>query len=143
MEQRITRLSGNNIIEKANGLILATDKSLTCRQLKILDCYLSAINPRDSSVKTVYITKSSLENVLGCKIRYSELYKDLDTLLGSFITVKEPYGKKSFRKISLLYEYAVHMDEPTGEFIISLTCSKDLEYYIFDISKIGYTKYAV
>ena len=51
-------LTGNNLVEKSKALIWAKFTDYTAGELRLLEVYLSRINPRDTESNKVTITQA-------------------------------------------------------------------------------------
>lgn len=128
----------NLTVIKSNPLFSLWKSDMSLPEFKILDTYLSRINPKDETKRTVMFTKGELEKLLGVtQIRKQDLSNRLNNL-GRFVDVEGPDNE--IHKIALFEEVYGSMDD-SGQWIVQLTCTPSAMKYIFNVENIGYLRY--
>jgi plasmid replication initiation protein len=134
----------NGIIEKSRNMVAMQCFSLGEQELKILDVYLSRIDPRDTSTREVTFTKREYEELLGVdRIRTENLKKYVHHLMSNIVSVKVPNGSHEY----VLFPTARIMaekrseDDSVGQVTIKLSINYDLDPIFFNIKHLGYIKY--
>lgn len=128
----------NLTVIKSNPLFSLWKSNMSLPEFKILDTYLSRINPKDETKRTVMFTKGELEKLLGVtQIRKEDLSNRLNNL-GRFVDVEGPDNK--IHKIALFEEVYGSMDD-SGQWVVQLTCTPSAMKYIFNVENLGYLRY--
>ena len=126
-------------VEKSRPLTALWQSNMTLAQFKIIDVYLSRINPHKPEKKLVRFEKGEIEKLLGVdRIRKEVLDKRLDGLWRG-IRVDHP-DLNGFRKVGL-FEVADCTKGEDGLWVIELECTQKAMKYIFNIEAIGYIRY--
>lgn len=132
-------ISKNNIIVRSNQLLRMKNNSYNLGSLKILDVYLSRINPLDSNNKTVQFTKKEYENLIGIsKININDLIKYTNQLQSQ--TVVLPVEDGGYDSIILFERCKVYTNK-RGVKVVELTCSETAKNIFFDLEGVRYIKY--
>lgn len=110
-------------------------------EYKILDTYLSRINPRDPSTCTVTFTKDEYCELMGLagQVRTNQLKNYTSHFLGNIVTLPRSDKKKGYVQAAL-FKSASYDEE---EQLITLTCNDDPLIFntFFNIDTIGYVRY--
>lgn len=126
-------------VEKSQPLTALWQSDMTLAQFKIMDVYLSRIDPHKPEKRLVRFEKGEIEQLLGVdRIRKDELDKRLDGLWRG-IRVDHP-DFEGFRKVGL-FEAADCTKGKDGLWTIELECTQKAMKYIFNIEAIGYIRY--
>lgn len=133
-------LKDTYIVQKSNPMFSLWKSALTLSEFKILDTYLSRIDSRDPSKRTVVFEKGELEKLLGVvKINQPELEKRLEHLQSTIVNIGEG---KNIDKITL-FERSQATQDDSGLWQVRLSASQSAMKYIFNIEKIGYFRYQI
>ena len=133
-----TSLDKNNIIARSNRLLHMKSNPFSLGTLKILDTFLSRINPLDEEGRTVVFTKKEYENLIGVtKINIKDLRKYTDQLQNCKVVLPLPRG--GYDSIVLFDRCRVYM--LNGENVIELTCSATAKDVFFNLEGVRYIKY--
>lgn len=140
-EFNICTLDENNIIEKSKPLLLAKKIPYSLAQFKLLETYLSLINPRDLETTRRVFKLRDYENLLGVdRMKMENLRENLSGLMTIQITI--PYdGYKSGFMITNLFETAEVINDDRYGWLIVMRCSKTAQEILFDIKDLSYLKY--
>ena len=126
-------------VEKSNPLTALWQSDMTLAQFKIMDVYLSRIDPHKPEKRLVRFEKGEIEELLGVdRIRKEELSKRLKRLYEP-VELKYP-GKKHFDLIGL-FELAQCDQDKDGLWTIEMMCTQSAMKYIFNVESIGYLRY--
>ena len=129
------------IVEKSKALVWAQFQDYSSGELKILDTYLSRINPRDSESSSVSFTKKEYAELMGLDsdIRTEQLKTYTSGLLSNVVTIDMP--DKGYVQYPLFSEAKCYLDESTGQVTIEVDCNPKLKPAFFDIARNGYVRY--
>lgn len=130
-------LDENYSISKSTKLLHMKDNPFSLGTMKLLDTFLSKINPLDNSSRTVSFTKPEYEKLLGVsKIKISALKEYTDQLRTSDVVLQE---KDGFYAINLFESCRVYKNN--GVNIIEFTCSQTAKELFFNLENVRYIKY--
>lgn len=82
-----------HVIEMSHRLNLMRSEKFCTNELKVLDKYMSRINPRDKSTRKVVFTLKEFQKDLGINdLRYKTLRTNVEALLGRcvFCRIQKP-----------------------------------------------------
>lgn len=131
-------LSEKNVIERSKKLLYYKN-TFTLGNLKILDTYLSRINPRNDKDRTVRFTKEEFENLLGvCKVRPEQLKNYTEGLSKTVNIISD--DNQGYDCITLFSRNKCFQDE-NGKWVVELTCSPEAKKLFFNLRGVGYLKY--
>ena len=145
-KERLT-LSEDFWVEKSNTFVQARFTNYNLEALKLLDVYLSRINARDRSTRTVEFTKQELCALLGLhpKSKTKELLDAVNQLQKESVLYPESgTGENTVYVSAVLFPTATtYIDNKTGDMRFVLTCNDDAMHLFFDIDKTGYIRYLI
>lgn len=129
------------IVEKSKALVWAQFKDYSAGELKILDTYLSRIDPRKPETSLVTFTKKEYAELMGLdsNIRTEQLKAYTGGLLSNVVTIDLP--EKGYVQYPLFSEAKCYLDENTGHVTIEVDCNHKLKPAFFDIARNGYVRY--
>ena len=129
------------LVEKSKALVWAQFQDYSSGELKILDTYLSRINPRDPDSSLVKFTKKEYAELMGldADLRTEQLKGYTSGLLSNVVTIDMP--EKGYVQYPLFSEAKCFLDEETGQVTIEVDCNHKLKPAFFDIAKNGYVRY--
>lgn len=130
----------SNIIQKSLPLMRLWKSSLTLPEFKLLDLYLSKVDPHHPENRTVSLSKSEIEAALGVKRILTDDLRERIRHLGIMIEVEEIDELGGFRSVALLEEAACHKDQD-GLWRVELTCTPQAMKHIFNIENLGYLRH--
>ena len=105
-------LSGNYIVEKAKPLSIMQNMPFTLGEFKILDTYLSRINARDPSRRTVRFRMDEYEKLTGVsRIRPERIEKTVDNMMRKIVTVADSKNPGKWNKFVLFSSSKCFKDE--------------------------------
>ena len=105
-------------------------------ELRFFCLYLSHLNARDISQRTVNISIKEFENFFGVKVNTTLFTNKIEKIMGRTVKIKE----NNLIKILTLYsEFSWKEDEPN---IITITCNDKIVPYIFEL-KNNYLTYMI
>ena len=136
-------LNDENIISKSRSIIDLRNVNLTIQEFRLMEVYLSKINPQDETTASVTFTKQEYCDLMEIQSRLLEskrLNKYMQHLFNNSVTEWLEDGE-SF-EMHPLFEKA-KFDKKNST--ITLECGKSdyVRKMFFDISKNGYIKYAL
>ena len=129
------------IVEKSKALVWAQFQDYSPGELKILDTYLSRINPREPDSSLVTFTMKEYAELMGLDsdIRTEQLKTYTGGLLSNVVTIDLP--DKGYVQYPLFSEAKCFLDEKTGQVTIEVDCNHKLKTAFFDIARNGYVRY--
>lgn len=154
-------LNPDYIVEKSRDILNLSDMMYSTTQMKFLDIYLSRIDPRDESSRTVRFTLDELATLFGVeRIRYERL----GTLLGEnnvvnglketskelpldqlenikFTYVVDDEEKTGFVRAPLFVRSAMFRRKDDNAIMIEMTCHEDAKRLFFNLQGVGYIRY--
>jgi len=134
-------LDESYLVEKSKALVWAQFQDYSPGELKILDTYLSRINPRDPDSSLVTFTKKEYADLMGLDsdIRTEQLKTYTGGLLSNVVTIDLP--DKGYVQYPLFSEAKCYLDEKSGQVTIEVDCNHKLKAAFFDIARNGYVRY--
>ena len=128
-------------VEKSKALVWAQFQDYSPGELKILDTYLSRIDPRKPESSLVAFTKKEYADLMGLDsdIRTEQLKGYTGGLLSNVVTIDLP--EKGYVQYPLFSEAKCYLDDKTGQVTIEVDCNHKLKAAFFDIASNGYVRY--
>ena len=131
-------LSDKNIVNKSKPLIWSKFNKWNTGELKLLDTYISKINPLDEKSAEVMFTRQEYQDLLGLKeIRPVQLNNYLKKFIGNTITLKTERGYENYT----LFSKATLLKNDFGEWEITIKCADEMKMFFFELKKLGYKSY--
>lgn len=129
------------IVEKSKALVWAQFQDYSPGELKILDTYLSRIDPRNPDASLVTFTKKEYAELMGLDsdIRTEQLKTYTGGLLSNVVTIDLP--GKGYVQYPLFSEAKCYLDDKSGQVTIEVDCNHKLKAAFFDIARNGYVRY--
>ena len=129
------------IVEKSKALVWAQFQDYSPGELKILDTYLSRIDPRKPESSLVTFTKKEYAELMGLDsdIRTEQLKTYTGGLLSNVVTIDLP--EKGYVQYPLFAEAKCYLDDKSGQVTIEVDCNQKLKDAFFDIARNGYVRY--
>lgn len=125
------------VIEMSHRLNLMRSEKFCTNELKVLDKYLSRINPRDKSTRKVVFSLKEFQKDLGITdLRYKTLRTNVEALLGRCVFLPNTETGE-FIGFQLFKEIELKKDDIRG-WIVTLDCHDRAVDLFFDIAKDGY-----
>jgi hypothetical protein len=128
-------------VEKSKALVWAQFQDYSPGELKILDTYLSRIDPRKPESSLVTFTKKEYAELMGLDsdIRTEQLKTYTGGLLSNVVTIDLP--EKGYVQYPLFSEAKCYLDDKSGQVTIEVDCNHKLKDAFFDIARNGYVRY--
>lgn len=136
-------LDTNNVVSKSNTIVDLKRLNLSLQELKVLDVYLSRINPKDESTAQVTFTKQEycdLMQIESKNLKTKRLSRYIQHLFDN--SVVEWLDDEDSFKLHHLFEEARY-DKNTKEIILECGKSQYIRKMFFNINTCGYIKYAL
>jgi hypothetical protein len=129
------------IVEKSKALVWAQFQDYSPGELKILDTYLSRIDPRNPDASLVTFTKKEYAELMGLDsdIRTEQLKTYTGGLLSNVVTIDLP--DRGYVQYPLFSEAKCYLDDKSGQVTIEVDCNHKLKPAFFDIARNGYVRY--
>lgn len=91
------KISDNNLVEKSKSLVWAKFRDYTAGELRLLEVYLSRINPRDPSSSRVEFTLAEYRELLGLKsLDARRIEPQIKHFLGNTVSIPIDKEKGTF-----------------------------------------------
>lgn len=130
------------LISKSRPLLAMKNTGYSMSEFKILDTYLSRINPLDPKTARVRFSRQEYCDLLGVesgKIRTKQLSNYTAHFLGNVVTIPRPDRKAGYIQ-KPLFTYAAY-DEEAKEIVLECNSDPQIFNMFFSIEEIGYVKY--
>lgn len=132
----------NNLIEKSKALVWSRFTNYTAGELRLLEVYLSRINPRDPESATVKFTLKEYRDFLGLKsLDVRKVEPQIRHFLGNVVSIPKDREKGTFEAHTLFTSAYIDIDPQINAYVISISCNPKLRPVFFDIAEHGYVKY--
>lgn len=132
-----------NLIEKSKKLVWAKFNHYTAGELRLIEVYLSRINPRDPESSSVRFTLSEYRNFLELpELDIRNVKPQLERLLGNVVTIEgiknnAPAGEK----YAIFTKATWELDPVLNQYVITISCNPELRPVFFDLVEGGYIRY--
>lgn len=141
VDARVNKLHGNFVIEKAKPLAIMQNMPFSLGEFKVLDTYLSRINARDDSHRTVKFSIEEYEKLMGIdRMRPERMEKYIDSMMQKLVTIEDPENPKAWRKFVLFGASRCYQDK-NKQWWVELTCTEDAKELFFALENVGYFRY--
>lgn len=138
----MNKISDNHLVEKSKSIVWAKFKDYTAGELRLLEVYLSRINPRDPESSLVKFTFSEYREFLGLKkLDVRNIKPQIRHFLGNVVFVPIDKEKGTFNAYTLFTSASVDLDPETNSYVITIGCNELLRPVFFNIAESGYVKY--
>lgn len=138
-------LKDGNLIEKSKRLVWARFNHYTAGELRLLETYLSKINPRDPNSSTVQFTLAEYAALMELpNLRAEQVKPYLKHFIESSVTIPiEPENRKrtQFTILSLFCEGTCLYNEDIQQYVISISCNPKLQDVFFNLAESRYIRY--
>ena len=116
-------IKGGNLVEKSRQLVWAKFTDYTAGELRLLEVYLSRINPRDPETSTVQFTLQEYCEFLGLKINSRNLKAQVKHFIDNSVEVPRGDGSGSFDLYPLFSRATVNFEPSLMNITVSLCCN--------------------
>lgn len=138
MTNETINLDENNIVSRSHCLLHMKDNPYALGALKILDVFLSKLNPLDNNTRTVKFKKKEYEELIGIsKINLSTLQSYTGQLQNTKIVL--PIKENGYDSIVLFERCKVYSEN--GQSVVEMTCSSTAKDIFFNLEGMRYIKY--
>lgn len=128
------------IVEKRNALNELRATNLTLQELRFFSIYLSKINPRDESTRTIKFPLADFQKIMNFgKLNIQQIKDSADSILGKKVFI--PLESGGFEGIVLFDKCRVDKDE-LGGWYVEISASNAATPFMFDFKE-RYFKYAL
>lgn len=136
-------LKEGNLVEKSKKLVWARFNRYTAGELRLIETYLSRINPRDPESSRVQFTLSEYRDLLGLpELDARNIKPQLDHFLGNVVTIEGiKNGAPAWAKYVIFTLATCDLDPDLGQYVITISCNPELRPVFFNISEDGYIRY--
>lgn len=135
-----------NIVEKSNSLMHIYGEDFGIGEFRLMEIYLSLINPRNSEETAVEFKKKDFEKLYGLDYNIKpDKFKDMiSNIMGP---VELYHGEKDergseFGLINLFSSCRSYKNEK-GEWVVRLSCSQEAKKHFFNLENTGYMRYTI
>lgn len=139
----MTELKDGNLVEKSKRLVWARFNQYTAGEMRLLETYLSRINPRDPESSRVQFTLAEYKELLGLSnIDARNIKPQLDHFLGNVVTIEgTKNGAPAWAKYVLFTTATCDLVPDLGQYVITISCNPDLRSVFFNLAEDGYIRY--
>ena len=132
-------LNKNYIVSRSRPLLSLGKSALSLYELKVLDTYLSKINPHKPDERTVIFKKGEFEALFDYnRIKLPELKEHLNNLQSLKVDIATNENETD---TIVLFERAKAVQDQYKMWQVELTCSQSAMRYFFNIESLGYLRY--
>lgn len=132
-------LDKQHIVSRSRPLLSLNKSELSLYELKVLDTYLSRINPHKPEERTVIFDKGSFEALFEySELKLPELKAHLKNLQSLDVDIATSENEIDNIK---LFSRAQARKDKYGLWEVILTCSPEAMTYFFNIESLGYLRY--
>lgn len=132
-------LDKQHIVSRSRPLLSLNKSELSLYELKVLDTYLSRINPHKPDERTVIFDKGSFEALFEySELKLPELKAHLKNLQSLDVDIATSENEIDNIK---LFSRAQARKDKYGLWEVILTCSPEAMTYFFNIESLGYLRY--
>lgn len=136
------KISDNNLVEKSKSLVWAKFRDYTAGELRLLEVYLSRINPRDPNSSRVEFSLAEYRDLLGLKsLDARRIEPQIKHFLGNTVSIPIDKEKGTFESFVLFTRAKLDYVPETRSYVVAITCNPDLRPIFFDIAESGYVRY--
>lgn len=141
----MSELKDGNLVEKSKQLVWARFNHYNAGELRLLETYLSRINPRDPDSSTVQFTLAEYAALMELPdLRAEQVKPYLRHFIESSVTIPiDPGNRKrtQFIVYSLFCRGSCLYDENLRQYIISISCNPELKDIFFNLAESRYIRY--
>ncbi|MFQ9847820.1 MAG: replication initiation protein [[Clostridium] leptum] len=139
----MAELRDGNLVEKSKRLVWARFNHYTAGEMRLLETYLSRINPRDPESSRVQFTLAEYKELLGRpELDVRNVRPQLDHFLGNVVTIEGiKNGAPAWEMYTLFTRATCLYDEELRQYVISINCNPELRSVFFDLAEDGYIRY--
>ena len=136
-------LRDGNLVEKSKRLVWARFNQYTAGEMRLLETYLSRINPRDPESSRVQFTLAEYKELLGRpELDVRNVKPQLDHFLGNVVTIESiKNGAPAWDMYTLFTRASCLYDEDLRQYVISINCNPELRSVFFNLAEDGYIRY--
>lgn len=138
-------LRDGNLVEKSKRLVWAQFNNYTAGELRLLETYLSRINPRDPESGTVRFALAEYSALMDLPdLRAEQVKPYLKHFVESSVVIPiDPENRKrtQFAVFPLFCEGACLYDEDLRQYVISISCNPKLQDVFFNLAESRYIRY--
>lgn len=139
----MSELKSGYLVEKSKRLVWARFNHYTAGEMRLLETYLSRINPRDPESSRVQFTLAEYKELLGLSnIDARNIKPQLDHFLGNVVTIEgTKNGAPAWAKYVLFTTATCDFFPDLGQYVITISCNPDLRSVFFNLAEDGYIRY--
>jgi len=135
----MAKVKGYELVEKKNVLNQIRKNNMTLQELRLFSIYLSKINARDVSTKTVRFTLENFCKIMNIKADIGQIKENMHHLLQQIVDIPYEDGRKGFQSIQLFKKCGVFKDNESGQYFLEITAHDEALPYMFDFKERYFT----
>ena len=132
-------IRGTDIVVKRNVLNELRTNNMTLQELRLFSIYLSKINARDVSTRTVRFTLDNFCKIMDIKADVNQIRYNMYHLLQQIVEIPYEDGRTGFLAIPLFNECGIYKNPETGQWYFEIEAHKKAIPYMFDFKKRYFT----
>lgn len=135
----MAKVKGFELVEKKNVLNQIRRNNMTLQELRLFSIYLSKINARDISTRTVKFTLENFCKIMDIGIKLSQIRENTYHLLQQIVEIPNEDGTRGFTAIQLFKECKLSQDKETGQWFFEIEAHDKALPYMFDFKERYFT----
>ena len=133
------KVKGFELVEKKNVLNQIRRNNMTLQELRLFSIYLSKINARDISTRTVKFTLENFCKIMEIKANPAQISENTIHLLQQVVKIPNEDGTKGFTAIQLFKRCKLSQDKQTGQWEFEIAAHDEALPYMFDFKERYFT----
>ena len=109
----MVKVKGFELVEKRNVLNQIRRNNMTLQELRLFSIYLSKINARDISTRTLKFPLENFCRIMEIKADVRQIKENMRHLLQQIVDIPYKDGRKGFLSIPLFKECGIYKNEET------------------------------
>ncbi|MDE6706801.1 MAG: replication initiation protein [Oscillospiraceae bacterium] len=135
----MSKVKGFELIEKKNVLNQIRRNNMTLQELRLFSIYLSKINARDISTRTVKFTLENFCKIMEIKANPVQIGENTTHLLQQVVKIPNEDGTRGFTAIQLFKRCKFSQVKETGQWEFEITAHDEALPYMFDFKERYFT----
>ena len=133
------KVKGFELVEKRNVLNQIRRNNMTLQELRLFSIYLSKINARDISTRTLKFPLENFCRIMEIKADVGQIKENMRHLLQQIVDIPYEDGRKGFLSIPLFKECGIYKNEETGQWFFEIEAHDKAVPYMFDFKERYFT----
>ncbi|MDE5885519.1 MAG: replication initiation protein [Oscillospiraceae bacterium] len=135
----MANVKGFELVEKKNVLNQIRRNNMTLQELRLFSIYLSKINARDVSTRTLKFTLENFCKIMDIKANPAQIEENTIHLLQQVVKIPNEDGTRGFTAIQLFKRCKLSQDTETGQWFFEIAAHDEAMPYMFDFKERYFT----